>query len=149
MSAKFKRFIVMATLMISVAFAYAQFNPERPSDYNTYGARDVVLSDHRAQHILYGDARGGGHKYGIGAPCKSEFPRDWDEGRILDVTKRIAANDNLNWREEYNGYYVTETMEDDVRVRVVLGREKRKIITAYPTNMPRNPCPANDNRYNN
>ena len=99
----------------------------------------------RDRHILYGDHKGGGHIYGAGKACKSEFPEDWDSNKILETTARIAANDNLDWDKQRNGYYVSEQMIDEVRVRVVLGRERRNVITAYPTNRPRNPCPANDN----
>lgn len=105
---------------------------------------NIVISAERSQHILYGDSTGGGHKHGVGKPCKSEFPADWDDAEILDITKRIAANDNLDWKQQRNSYYVAEEMIDGVRVRVVLGPQKRNVITAYPTNVPRNPCPAND-----
>ena len=84
--------------------------------------------------------RAAGIKFGAGRPCKSEFPEDWDDTKIINTTKRIAANDNLDWRREDNGYYVTETMHDDVKIRVVLGPEKRKVITSYPLNTRRNPC---------
>ncbi len=107
--------------------------------------RDIALSERRAQHILYGDERGGGHMFGTGAPCKSEFPADWGSHRILEATKQIAANDNLDWERQGNGYYVAEKLEDGVKIRVVLDGQKRNIITSYPTNTKRNPCPANDN----
>lgn len=82
--------------------------------------------------------------HGVGKPCKSEFPADWNEEEILDTVKRIAANDNLPWEKQNNGYHVAESYEGKTRVRVVLGPQKQKIITAYPTNVKRNPCPAND-----
>lgn len=119
-----------------------------PSTSPTVQTRVIHLSQDRQQHILYGDARGGGHKFGVGKPCKSEFPQDWDDAEIIETVKEIAANDNLDWRREDNGYYVTETFEERVKVRVVLGPEKENIITAYPVNVKRNPCPAkpaNDN----
>ncbi|MEM7680253.1 MAG: EndoU domain-containing protein [Pseudomonadota bacterium] len=103
--------------------------------------RDIILSEDRIQHILFGDATGGGHKFGTGKPCKSEFPQDWDTNKILDTTKRIAANDNLNWRQQDNGYFVVESMEGTLNVRVVLGPQKQRVITAYPINVERNACP--------
>ncbi|MEZ5813412.1 MAG: EndoU domain-containing protein [Alphaproteobacteria bacterium] len=104
----------------------------------------VVLTEKRAQHILYGDGESGGHKHGVGTPCKSEFPEDWDDEKIIRVTKKIAANDNLPWEQQDNGYYVSEYLDDGVKVRVVLGEQKQRVITSYPTNVTRNPCPAND-----
>jgi hypothetical protein len=30
------------------------------------------------------DATGGGHRYGVGVPGKTEFPANWDEDKIID-----------------------------------------------------------------
>ena len=57
----------------------------------------------------------------------------------------IAANDNLNWEQQRNGYYVTEQRVGSINVRVVKARNAEDVITAYPINVQRNPCPANDN----
>ena len=117
---------------------------KKRADAQAHLVRKVIITKQRKTHILYGDKTGGGHLYGLGKPCKSEFPEDWDEEEILDTVKRIAANDNLPWEQQDNGYYVAESNEGQTRVRVVLGPQKQKIITAYPTNVQRNPCPAND-----
>lgn len=101
----------------------------------------VILSEKRITHILYGDMTGGGHRYGAGMPCKSEFPKHWDDEKIINVTRKIAANDNLDWERQRNGYYVTEEFEGNVEVRVVKGPKKQRVITAYPVNAARNPCP--------
>ncbi len=105
-----------------------------------------VLTAQAEQHLLYGDQRGGGHLHGVGKECKSEFPAAWDKEEVITHVKRVAANDNLNWKQQNNGYYVAEEHVEGVKVRVVLNQNRTKIITAYPTNVPRNPCPANDNR---
>ncbi len=109
----------------------------------------VILTEKRRKHILYGNGKSGGHKHGVGTPCKSEFPENWDDEKIISVTKKIAANDNLPWKQQDNGYHVSEYFEDNVKVRVVLGEKKQRVITSYPLNLPRNPCPpvgpANDN----
>jgi filamentous hemagglutinin len=102
------------------------------------------VSPEREQHILYGDATGGGHLHGIGKPCKSEFPASWDAKEIISKVRNTAANDNINWRRERNGYHVAERMIGNVRVRIVLDEGKDDVVTAYPLNLPRNPCPAND-----
>lgn len=109
-------------------------------DFNSASA----ITPERRTHILYGDATGGGHLYGAGKPCKSEFPKHWDEETVIKEVELIAANDNLNWEQQRNGYYVTEQNVGTVKVRVVKGRNNEKVITAYPTNTGRNPCPAND-----
>ncbi len=104
-----------------------------------------AISPQRRVHILMGDRTGGGHMFGAGKPCKSEFPSDWDEDKIIDTIDLIAANDNANWEQQRNGYHVREQMIEGVKVRVVKGRKNEQVITAYPLNMGRNPCPANDN----
>lgn len=109
--------------------------------------RVIILSPRQSAHILYGDANGGGHKYGAGKPCKSEFPPQWDDEKIIGTIKRIAANDNLDWEQQQNSYFVAEDDIESLTVRVVLAEDKSTIITGYPVNVPRNPCPApaNDN----
>lgn len=110
-------------------------------------AKPVSIPETARTHILYGDARGGGHMAGVGKPCKSEFPKDWSAEEIIQNVSAIAANDNLDWRRQKNGYDVAEDFIDDVKVRVVVNARKDEVVTAYPVNMRRNPCPAaaNDN----
>ncbi len=109
---------------------------------------DNMISPRARVHILQGDHRGGGHMFGTGKPCKSEFPQNWNEEKIISVVTSLAANDNLDWRQQSNGYFTAQKMVEGVKVRVVLDREKDDVVTAYPVNIPRNPCPvpANDNR---
>lgn len=105
-----------------------------------------AISKKRRTHILYGDASGGGHLYGTGAPCKSEFPQNWDKNTVLNKIDLIAANDNLNWKKQRNGYYAAEQKIGNINIRVIKGRQNKQVITAYPLNTGRNPCPnpAND-----
>ena len=114
------------------------------------GKVEITIPEQRRVHILYGDDRGGGHLAGVGKPCKSEFPDDWSEEKIIDEVSLIAANDNLRWERQDNGYYTVEQMVEDMRVRVVVDRRKREVVTAYPVNVARNRCPArtpaNDNQ---
>jgi hypothetical protein len=104
----------------------------------------IALDQKAIEHILHGDGRGGGHLYGTGTPCKSEFPANWGQDKILETTRRIAANDNLNWKNQENGYRVAEDFLEGVKVRVVVDGARNRIVTSYPTNVRRNPCPAND-----
>jgi hypothetical protein len=113
----------------------------------TLTATPLEISTARQTHILTGDATGGGHRAGTNKPCKSEFPPEWSDDKIIVTIGKIAANDNLFWKEQDNGYYVAEQSVDGVRVRVVMDKQRAHVITGYPTNLPRNPCrtPANDN----
>lgn len=120
--------------------------PEKPKAENkTEEKQAPVITGTRRTHILYGDRSGGGHLHGQGKPCKSEFPVDWNADKIITTVERAAANDNLPWKQQNNGYYVADIMADDLRMRIVLNDDKSEVVTAYPLNMPRNPCPANDN----
>lgn len=109
-------------------------------------ATPVTIGAKARAHILYGDARGGGHLHGADKPCKSEFPARWNAAKVISHVEAIAANDNAVWRPQRNGYSVTEEMVEDVKVRVVIDRARGRVVTAYPVNVARNPCPpANDN----
>lgn len=108
---------------------------------------NYILTEQAKIHILYGDATGGGHIYGTKRPCKSMFPEEWDADKIISSVELLAANDNLNWRQQKNGKYIAEDKIDGVNVRVVMGSERTKVITSYPLNAERTPCPtANDNK---
>jgi hypothetical protein len=98
------------------------------------------ISKEAEAHILHGDKTGGGHLYGTGKDCKSEFPKDWDESEILGNIKKVAANDNLKWKKQRNGYYVATDKIDDVKVKVVLDKEKDGVVTAYPVGGKLNAC---------
>ena len=98
------------------------------------------LSAETEQHILYGNENGGGHHYTADRPCKTEFPESWSATKIIDTVKQLAANDNAAWRQEENGYYVSEQPYEGLEIRIVLDEQGDDIVTAYPTNLPRNPC---------
>lgn len=105
-----------------------------------------VITGLRRTHILYGDQSGGGHLHGAGKPCKSEFPAGWSAEKIIGTVERAAANDNIPWQLQDNGYYAGDVMADNIRMRIVLNADKSEVVTAYPLNVQRNPCPENDNR---
>ena len=145
----FTRKNTLLLLVAIVGLIYQTYFPAEssaPPPYSqTITTSKIEIPPDRARHILYGDHKGGGHRYGAGKPCKSEFPESWSDEKILQTAARIAANDNLSWKKQRNGYHVTQKMIEGINVKVVLGRDQKTIITAYPTNRPRNPCPANDN----
>lgn len=135
-------------LLLILFFALFAFGREAYELSPLAHPEEVRIDDRARTHILYGDSRGGGHRHGAGRPCKSEFPQSWQDDDIIGTVRSMAANDNLGWRKQDNGYYVAEAYERDVKVRVVLDRERDDVVTAYPVNVPRNPCPrkpSNDN----
>lgn len=138
-----KAAVLLAALAVLVLLADMWATPASAPSSPTLTAPTLTVQ--AEQHILHGDKRGGGHLHGTGKACKSEFPADWDAGEVVAHVKTIAANDNLGWERQDNGYYVAEQTVEGTRVRVVLNRDRSGIVTAYPTNVRRNPCPANDN----
>ncbi|MBI1215993.1 MAG: RhsD protein [Alphaproteobacteria bacterium] len=125
---------VLATLVMRGMY-------QRHATPSPTGHAPVLDAQHR-RHILYGDAHGGGHLHGMGKPCKSEFPASWSADVVIATVTRDAANDNLPWRLEDNGYEVADVNEGGVVIRIVIDRGENEIITAYPVNMPRNACPG-------
>lgn len=134
-------------LALATVFVVAQLVLSPPAAEPSALDFDPQLSPQRLQHITTGDATGGGHLYGLDKPCKSEFPPDWTVDRIARDIPQLAANDNLEWQKSRNGYITSETTTPDgLKVRIVVDPEQQTIITAYPVNVARNPCPAaNDN----
>ena len=92
-------------------------------------------------HILYGDETGGAHFHTVKTPCKSIFPESWSPDKIIKVTEKIAANDNLEWKAQKNGNMFAQIMEDDILVRVIMDAERKMVKTSYPLNAGRTPCP--------
>ncbi|MCB1681567.1 MAG: EndoU domain-containing protein [Alphaproteobacteria bacterium] len=136
--------IATALLLLLISVFSAQFQQKTAANLTERGS--IALSPDRIKHILYGDKTGGGHRHGQHKPCKSEFPENWSDQKIIDTVSKIASNDNTNWNRQDNGYFVTNTKIENLKIRVVVNSDKTQVITAYPTNVPRNPCTAaNDN----
>ena len=142
---------LFALVWFVIGISNTVFTPSPINGGKTITA-DVHISPPAMHHILYGDEHGGGHLHGAGVPCKSEFPANWTGDDIMSAVQTIAANDNQKWRVEGNGYHVSETIVRGVQIRTVLNRNGDSVITAYPLNTRRNPCPpdkirppANDN----
>ncbi len=149
---KTRKGLLLIVLLLVFTGAGQSFIREHLPDLFSNHPDSIQLTQGRMNHILHGDDRGGGHLYGTGKPCKSEFPKDWNEAKIIGTVKSIAANDNLDWEKESNGYYTAEEKVNGINVRVVLSDDKARIITAYPLNVKKNSCnssgeqvPANDN----
>ncbi len=109
-----------------------------PSPAVAAGQR-VVVSPGRRVHILEGDATGGGHRPGRGLPGKSEFPPGWSDDRIIEAIEAVANDPASSRTVQANGRTVVTGRRGGVELRVVVERDGRSIVTAYPINTPRNP----------
>ncbi|QWK81315.1 EndoU domain-containing protein [Ochrobactrum sp. BTU1] len=76
-----------------------------------------------------------------GGPGKSPFPKSWTSQRILDEVDAIAKNPNIIGTTQYNQRIVKEAVVDNVKIRVVIEPASKGggVVTAFPTNVPRNP----------
>jgi Bacterial EndoU nuclease len=104
------------------------------------GLVGAVLTNSRRTYILDGDGKGGGgHGPGRGIPGKSEFPADWSDDRVIDAVRSVADDPAAVREATTAGRAIVTGVRDMVEIRVVIGRDGRTIVTAYPWNAPRNP----------
>ncbi|WP_322004748.1 EndoU domain-containing protein, partial [Paraburkholderia tropica] len=102
---------------------------------------DVNLaSPERTTHILTGDTTGGGHQW-PGGPGKSVFPQDWSSSKIMNVVSDIATDPSVPETVQASGRIVKNGSVDGIAIRVVIEPASKGggIVTAFPTNVPRNP----------
>jgi filamentous hemagglutinin len=98
-----------------------------------------LASEERTQHILYGEPGSGGHLW-PGQPGKTAFPPSWSEGQILHAASDIAT-DPTAWAyaEPQGSRTVLMGTYDGVDITVIVQTSNGAIVTAFPTNLPRNP----------
>jgi RHS repeat-associated protein len=105
-------------------------------------ADDLVdLTDAKARrHILDGDETGGGHRAGTGKPGKSEFPANWSDEQILHHISDIATDPAApRVPQGNNGNIKVTGTRDGIDITVILDPTGSRIITGFPTSVPRNP----------
>ncbi|MGL5829078.1 MAG: EndoU domain-containing protein, partial [Angustibacter sp.] len=95
-----------------------------------------LASSARRNHILYGDATGGGHLW-PGLPGKTPFPRGWSADRVMHEISDVATDPNSTFKTGRGGSTIVTGTRDGVAIRVIL--RNGDIVTGHPTNMPRNP----------
>jgi filamentous hemagglutinin len=101
-----------------------------------------LLDPKGENHVLYGDGpTSGGHLSGVGKPGKSEFPATWGAQDITNAISDIATDPRTQWSAPNpgNGYITGTGTINGVDIRVVVDPNRGRIVTGYPTNLPRNP----------
>ncbi len=96
----------------------------------------IQISGDRLNHILYGDATGGGHMTGYGDPSKSHFPPPpaWT-AIIIRQAILAVANDPVSRRDRQpNGKMRVEGAYNGVIIRVVVDDHVNQVVTAHPIN---------------
>ncbi len=93
--------------------------------------RPYVLDPICAVHILSGDAKGGGHRFGAGQG-KSEFPRTWSDVEILTAITEVANDARSISTPGRSGRLIFLGVRQGVRIKVVADQRNRAIITGFP-----------------
>lgn len=92
-----------------------------------------LASEKRTQHILFGDAKGGGHIW-PGAPGKSAFPKDWSPDKIMNEVSDLVTDPNIKWNKNkvVKGIqrYEIIGVKDGVKIKIIT--DGKDIVTAYP-----------------
>lgn len=89
-------------------------------------------------HVLDGDRTGGGHRSGTGKPGKSEFPSGWSDDRIKGEISDVATDPASSRAPGRGGREVVRGTRGGIDIEVIVDPSGR-IVTGYPTNVPRNP----------
>lgn len=97
-----------------------------------------LLDPKGEQHILDGDKTGGGHRPGTGKPGKSEFPNGWSDDRIKGEISDVATDPGSSRSPGRNGRDIVRGTRGGIDIEVIVEPNGR-IVTGYPTNVPRNP----------
>jgi RHS repeat-associated protein len=96
-----------------------------------------LASPERTTHILYGDATGGGHLW-PGLPGKTPFPSDWSAMQVMHAISEVVTSPFSTWTPQGARFLITGEFSG-VDIRVIYDPRTDEIITAHPTNLPRNP----------
>lgn len=110
--------------------------PEKTSHDELAQPGDATLAEDRRKYLLDGNGRGGGgHGPGRTTPDKSTFPSDWSDEKTIEAIKDVA-NDPASVRTPADGDRTSvDGTRDGVDIRVIIGRDGKAIVTAYPTNI--------------
>ncbi|WP_243851961.1 hemagglutinin repeat-containing protein [Xanthomonas arboricola] len=102
-----------------------------------------LLDPKATKHILDGDSpTSGGHRFGTGNPGKTEFPASWSDDKIAHTVSDIATDPKVKWSLPDGRGYITGTANrDGLDVKVVYDTKKGRVVSGYPTNVPKNPKP--------
>ncbi|WP_250527496.1 hemagglutinin repeat-containing protein, partial [Caballeronia sp. GAWG2-1] len=108
---------------------------------NGESGNNSLLDPKAETHVLYGDGpTSGGHLSGVGKPGKSEFPPSWSPQDVTNAISDIATDPKTQWSKPSSNGYVTGTgTVDGVDIKVVVDPSRGRIVTGYPTNLPKNP----------
>ena len=98
---------------------------------NPHSIESISIPEDRARHILDGEGRSGGHRFGTGTPGKTEFPESWSDDDILDAIREVAGNGTVDRPAHRPGDLVIVGEVDGVTIKVIV-RPNGEVRTGYP-----------------
>ena len=78
---------------------------------------------------------GGGHGPGRNTPDKSSFPSHWSDEKTIEAIMAVANDPQSTRSLRDNGRTAVEGTRDGIDIKVIIGADRRSILTAYPTNV--------------
>jgi hypothetical protein len=88
------------------------------------------ITPDRLEHILDGDATGGGHRSGTGKPGKTEFPASWSDDKITESILSVGRSPDSAALQN-NGRWKVDGVRDEVTIDVIITQDART-WSAYP-----------------
>ena len=98
---------------------------------NPHSIEGISIPENRARHILDGDGRSGGHRFGTGNPGKTEFPASWTDAEIIEAIRQVAGTGTVVGSAHRVGDLLIGGELNGVRIRVVV-RPNGEVRTGYP-----------------
>ena len=102
---------------------------------NPHSIDSVSIPEDRARHILDGEGRSGGHRYGTGIPGKTEFPATWSDDDILEAIRQVAGTGTVDRPAHREGDLVVVGEVNGVTIEVVV-QPNGEVRTGYPLSGP-------------
>lgn len=98
---------------------------------NPHSIDNISIPEDRERHILDGEGRSGGHRFGTGTPGKTEFPESWSDDDVLGAIREVAGNGVVDRPAHREGDLVIAGEVDGVIIEVVV-QPNGEVRTAYP-----------------
>jgi len=98
---------------------------------NPHSIDSVSIPEDRARHILDGEGRSGGHRFGTGIPGKTEFPASWSDDEIMEAIRQVAGAGAVIGPAHRDGDLLISGEVNGVTIRVVV-QPNGEVRTGYP-----------------
>ena len=105
--------------------------PNVVSIENPHSIEDISIPEDRARHILDGDGRSGGHRFGTGIPGKTEFPASWSSDDIMEAIRQVGGTGVVDRPAHRGGDLVIVGEVNGVTIEVVV-QPNGEVRTGYP-----------------